>query len=130
MKYSHFKIAREESLLADYSGPAQIGCAVYYKGTLLAKGHNSDKTSPLQEKYNRYRYKDCGNRYLPAKTHAEVAALKKIRWLDIDFSLVEVYIYRELKDGPCRSCLEFIKDMGIKTIYYTTSDGFVKEKLI
>ena len=77
---------------ADYSGPARVGCAVYYKGALLAKGHNSNKTSPLQKQLNSYRFENCNT---PAKTHAELSALKKIRWLDIDFSKVEVYTYRE-----------------------------------
>lgn len=131
-----FKPARQEMFLSDYSGAARVGCAVYYKGSLLAKAHNSDKTSLLQERYNRYRYKDCGTRYLPAKNHAELAALKKIRYLDIDFSRVEVYIYRELKNGslamtrPCESCMAFLKKMGIKVIHYTTDDGFATEKLI
>lgn len=135
MKKSFFKVAKEEMKLSDYSGQAAIGCAVYYKGTLLAKGHNSDKTSPVQEKYNIYRYHSKG-RYLPAKNHAEIAALKKIRWLDIDFSQIEIYTYRELKNGqiamsrPCPSCMAFIKKLGIKKINYTTSDGYAQEKLI
>jgi tRNA(Arg) A34 adenosine deaminase TadA len=133
MRYSRFRKAREEMLRADYSGPARIGCAVYYKGTLLVRGHNSNKTSPLQKRYNTYRYKNCDT---PDKTHAEMAALKKIRWLDIDFSQVEVYTYRELKNGslslsrPCESCLAFMKQLGIKRICYTTPDGYAEERLI
>lgn len=133
--HTGFKIAKEEMFLSDYSGQARVGCAIFYKGALLARGHNSDKTSPLQERYNTYRYKDSGNRYLPAKNHAELAALKKIRWLDIDFSLVDIFVYRELKDGkiamarPCPSCMAFLKKMGVKTIYYTTPDGYSKERI-
>ena len=133
MRQSCFKKAKEEMMRADYSGPARIGCAVYYKGALIAKGHNSNKTCPLQKKYNKYRYENCNT---PDKTHAELMALKKIRWLDIDFSLVEVYTYRELKNGkpsmsrPCESCIEFIKQLGIKRICYTTPDGFAEERLI
>lgn len=133
MRKSYFKKAREEMMRADYSGHARIGCVVYYKGALIAKGHNSNKTCPLQKKYNRYRYKSCNT---PDKTHAELMALKKIRWLDIDFSQVEVYTYRELKNGnlslsrPCKSCMAFIRQLGIKRICYTTSDGFAEEKLI
>ena len=65
-----------------------------------------------------------------------LAALKKIRWLDIDFGQVEVYTYRELKDGslslsrPCESCLAFMKQLGIKRICYTTPDGYAEERLI
>lgn len=31
---------------------------------------------------------------------------------------------------PCNACLYAIKQAGIKTIYYTTKDGYVKEELI
>lgn len=132
MKKSNFKKAREEMMRADYSGSARIGCAVYYKGTLLARGHNSDKTCPLQKEYNQYRYRNSNT---PHKIHAEIMALKKIRWLDIDFSQVEVYTYHELKDGtpslsrPCESCMALIKKMGIKKIYYSTPNGFAYERL-
>ena len=133
MRQSCFQKAKEEMARADYSGPARIGCVVYYKGTLLAKGHNSNKTSPLQKQLNSYRFKNCNT---PAKIHAELSALKKIRWLDIDFSKVEVYTYRELKNGkmalsrPCESCMVFIKQLGIERICYTTPDGFAEERLI
>lgn len=131
-KTKRFKMAREEMLSSDYSGNARVGCVVFYKGSLLAKGHNSNKTSPIQDHYNKYRYR---NPKCPAKNHAEITALKKIKYLDIDFSLVEVYNYRELKNGqiamsrPCESCMAFIKSLGIKKINYSTPDGFASEKI-
>lgn len=135
MRMDGFEIAKNEMNNSDFSGNAHIGCAVYYKGNIIAKGFNSNKTSPVQERYNVYRYRNEGDRYYPAKNHAEISTLKKIRNLDIDFSKVRVYTYRELKDGkiansrPCPSCLAFIKQLGIKQIYYTTNDGYAKEKL-
>ena len=133
-----FKLARECSLNADYTGCASVslGAIAVYRGSVLAKGHNSDRTHPQQAHYNRWRYKDCGNRYLPPKQHAELAVLQKIRYLDIDFSKLHIYVYRETKQGhlamarPCPSCMAAIKQMGIKQIHYTTDDGFAKEKLI
>ena len=137
-KDSHLlKIARDCSLQSDYSGKAKvhIGCVIGYKGTILAKGWNSDKTHTEQEKNNRWRYKDSGNNYLPAKLHSEIAALQKIKYLDIDFSKVKVYVYREYKNGrpalarPCPSCMAAIRQLGINTIVYTTPDGVAKETL-
>lgn len=133
-----FKMARECSLKADYSGcgKARIGCVVVYKNTVLAKGWNSNKTHTDQAKFNIWRYKNNGNKYLPQKMHSEVAALSKIKYLDIDFSKVHVYVYRELKDGhiamarPCEACIAAIKSLGIKNIHYTTADGYAAEKLI
>ena len=43
--------------------------------------------------------------------------------------------FAEMLDGsigmarPCPACMQYIKDMGIKNIYYTTGDGFVHEVL-
>ena len=61
MNDSHlFKAARKASRAASYSGvnAVKIGCVVAYKGTILAKGCNSDRTHPTQARYNIYRYKD------------------------------------------------------------------------
>lgn len=138
MNLNFFKHARKCSLEADYTGGSQarIGCVITYHGTILAKGHNSDTTHSLQERFNHHRYKDVGARYLPSKVHAEISALSKIRYLDIDFSKVEIYTYRELRNGkiaksrPCEACMAAIKKMGIKKICYTTEDGYAKETLI
>ena len=133
-----FKLARASSKLSDYKSgcsSARVGCVVAYKGTVLSKGFNSDKTHTTQARYNKWRYKDNGNNYLPQKLHSEIKALEAIKYLDINFSKVHIYIYRELKDGtmalsrPCPSCMARIKEMGIKNIHYTTADGFCHEKL-
>ena len=132
-----FQLARECSLKSDYTGGgrAHIGAVVSYKGTVLAKGWNTNKTHTQQSKYNVYRYKDCGNNYLPEKSHAELVALNKIKYLDIDFSKVKLFVYREFRDGRlancrcCPSCMAAVKELGIKQIYYTTEDGYVKEEL-
>lgn len=139
MNDSHlFKLARECSFQADYSGccNARIGTVIVYKGTVLAKGYNTDKTHTTQAKFNKLRFKDCGNNYLPDKCHSEILALQKVKYLDIDFSRVHVYTYRELRNGklaeskPCQSCLAAIKKLGIKNIHYTTNDGYCHERLI
>lgn len=134
-----FKIARECSLMSDYTSncsSARIGCVISYKGSILAKGYNSNKTHTTQAKYNVWRYKDKSNNYLPQKIHAELAALVKIQYLDIDFSKVRIYIYRETRNGelamarPCPACLARIKELGIKYISYTTDSGYASERLI
>lgn len=132
-----FRLARECSLKSDYTGGgrAHIGTVISYKGTVLAKGYNTDKTSTSQSRFNVERFKDSGNRYLPSKCHSEMSALQKVKYLDIDFSKVKVFVYREFRNGdlamcrPCPACLRAIKEMGIKQIYYTTEDGYVKEEL-
>lgn len=132
-----FKIARECSLQSDYTSncsSARVGCVISYKGTILAKGYNTNKTHTTQAKYNKWRYNgDAEKKYLPCKQHAEVSALQKIKYLDIDFSKIHVYVYRETKNGqmamarPCQSCLAMIKELHIKNIHYTTDCGFARE---
>lgn len=140
MNDSHlFKVARQCSFQSDYTSgcsSARIGCIIVYKGAILAKGYNSDKTHTEQAKYNKWRYREeKDNRYLPSKVHAEVICLSKIKYLDIDFSKVHIYTYRETKRGhiaisrPCPSCMAMIKSMGIKHVHYTTNDGYAEEKI-
>ena len=132
-----FKMARECSFKSDYTGggKARIGCVIAYKGTVLAKGFNTDRTHTEQAKYNKWRYKEEEGRYLPSKAHSEVLACAKIKYLDIDFSKVHLYVYRELRSGklamsrPCPACMAAIKKLGIKHIHYTTDSGFAAERI-
>lgn len=137
MNKRYFKFAREASMKATYTGshrfsPA-IGGVAIYKGTLIATAWNTDKTSPLQARYNVYRF----HADTLDKAHCEVNLIQKIRWKfgdSIDWSKVHIYLYREYKDGrlapsrPCPACMALIKDLKIRKIYYTTEDGYVEEK--
>lgn len=110
----------------------QIGCIVVYKNKIISTGFNSNKTHPIQKKYNIERnIPDVS----PHKMHAEVNALKNIIELDVDWNRVYIYIYRKRKDQkfglsrPCQSCMALINDIGIKNIVYTTNYGYAYEKL-
>ena len=137
MKMRFFKEAKKESLLSDYDGQHLGAVAVYGDKVILAKAHNSNKTNTTQYFYNRYRVEQKSNiMSKPARSHAECNLYRKIRFLDIDFSRVSVYIYRELKNGKlgmarcCPACMEALKSLGIKKICYTTDVGYAEEKLI
>lgn len=135
MKKRFFEEAKKESYLSDYDGAHLGAVAVYKDKIILAKAYNSSKTNTTQYFYNRYRM-DEKNDIMdkPPRSHAETGIARKIKYLDVDFSDVTVYIYRELKDGtlamsyPCRSCRELLRDLGIRTVCYTTPAGFVEEK--
>ena len=111
----------------------RMGCVVTYKGRIISSGFNSNKTHPIQNKYNRIRFEETGS---PDSLHAEIHALSQIQNLDIDWNKVTVYTYRIMKSRefglakPCKSCMAYIKSLGIKHICYTTNDGFAHEYLI
>lgn len=127
-----FKVAREVSKLSDFSR-INVGCVVVDGKRILSSGYNSNKTNPTQQRYNRCRHFDPR---FPAKVHAEISALNPlIGKKEVDFSRLKIFVYRELQTGelalarPCPSCMKLIQDLGIKKIFYTTSDGFVEENL-
>lgn len=100
---------------------------------MLAVGYNTNKTHPIQKKYNRYRKIKYGGTEPMAALHAEVSCLIQIKDMDIDFNKVELYVYRENRNGdlaisrPCAACMKMIDSLGIKTIHYTTDGGFADE---
>ena len=139
MNERYFKFAREAAKESTYHGshhfsPA-IGAVCVYKGSIVASACNSNKTSPLQAKYNVYRY--SGNSTLP-KAHAETILLQRLRWRfgdSIQWNKVHIYLYREYADGtlapsrPCPSCMAMLREYGVKKISYTTEEGYATEHL-
>lgn len=97
---------------------------VIYKNHLLSFGVNSNKTSQTQ---NHYRRKVMGNeiKWECDKTHAEIAAIKKIDIQFNDFKNLELLIVSKKKNGkfrcarPCEICSYLIREKGIRKIYYT-----------
>ena len=127
---NYFKKASKIAEVSDFD-KINIGCIAVYQGTIIGVGFNTNKTHPIQKKYNKYRN---GEDFIP-KLHAEINCLNSIRHLDINFTKVKLYIYRKRKTAkygmcrPCPSCMAAIKDLGIKNIYYTTNDGYVYERI-
>ena len=132
-----FSIARNVSLTSDFSR-ARVGAIVVEKNKIISAGHSANKTSPVQYKYNKYRKFDIPYTEVHPKVHAEIAALAPLlKRHDIDWSKVSIYVYRELKDGtvscsrPCSSCMFLIRQLGIRSLYYTDWDGsFVHEEIL
>lgn len=132
----YFKKAYEISCLSDFPR-VHIGCIAVYKKDIIGIGYNIRKTSPIQSKYN-----TLGKRILLSNNgkpvneflHAEIACLNMIRNMDIDFSKVRLYISRkncwnELACcRPCAACEYAIKELGIKSVYYTDDiNKYVRE---
>ena len=137
MNKRYFKFAREAAMKASYQGTRsapKIGVVAVYKGSIIGEACNTNKTSPLQARYNVYRFSGADT---PDKAHAETCLIQKIRWRfgdSLDWSKVELYLYREYKDGtlapsrPCPACMALLKELNIKKIFYTTENGYAEEK--
>lgn len=126
---SFFEAAKIVSTMSDFDR-VHIGCVVTDGShRIISSGCNSTKTHPLQKQLNKERFDLDSNHSL----HAETAALLPLMKEDVDFSRVEIYTHRNFKDGrlamarPCVSCMKLIKDLGVKKIWYTTTDGYACE---
>ena len=113
---------------------AKLGCVVAYNKNILSVASNSEKTHTLQKVYNKFR--DFNPDEANNKLHSEVHALSWLIGKPINWSKIELYIYRELKNGqpaiskPCEACSKLIKDLGIKTVFYINENGQrVKQKV-
>lgn len=128
---SFFRAAKSVSELSDHP-KHKVGAIVVLKHRVISSGFNSNvKTHPLQKRYNRHRFSTDS----PHKCHAELSALLPLIKENKDLSNAIIYVYRQHKNEelacarPCRSCMELIKDVGIKKIFFTTEDGYAREDL-
>jgi len=129
---AYFEAARAVSKLSDFPR-IKIGAVAVYKHRIISSGCNTQRTAPIQKKYNIYRFTED----TPHCLHSEVACLKPlIGRNDIDFKNVSLYIYRSIKGNelalarPCPSCMKLITELGIRNIYYTNNGGFSHEELL
>lgn len=122
----YFKIADSVSQLSNHP-KAKLGCIIVSHKRILSSGFNSNtKTHTKQKRLDKIRFKTEST----GKIHAETQALLPLINSRTDLSKAELYISRRLKDGslamskPCPSCMALIRSCGIKTIHYTTSEGY------
>ena len=113
-----------------------VGCVIAYKHTIIGRGHNSNKSHPMQKEYNRYRnFNNTDGNYIHDASHAEVQAISSVNFvtgIQIDWSKVKVYVFRicrgkKLGMGnakPCPACMNAIKDLGIKKVFFSDDDGY------
>lgn len=128
-----FEHAKNIAKFSDYP-QHKLGCIAVLGNKIISVGFNTMKTHPTQQIYNKYR--DIGGNEVIHRLHAETMCLLPLRNLNIDFNKIDLYIYRICKSRehglsrPCCSCVEFIKELNIKNIFYTTDNGFAHEKLV
>ena len=92
----------------------RLGAILVHRNSIVSIGMNSYKTHPLIAARTEWPF-------LHAEQHAIIrAGVDNCEGLDL-------YIARVLKNNdlalskPCKVCIELIKDVGIKNIYYSTN---------
>lgn len=134
-----FAAARRVAKTSDFD-TFHMGCVIVYKKHIIGAAANSDKTHPMQAKYNYYRKFNKTNNGIKHSVHAEIAAINSIPYTigrEVEWSKVKIYIYRiapGLPGGygiakPCPGCMQAIRDMGIQHIYYTGEGSYIYERL-
>ena len=114
-----------------------VGCIAVLKNKIIATSPNKLKTHPLQAEYDRFRNfnnikSDPKNMH---SLHAEIACLNSLRYQDINYKDMELYIVRLRRDRdyglarPCAACMNLIINKGIRRIYYSTNLSFAFEEL-
>lgn len=123
----YFGLAKQASQSSTHHS-ACVGAVIVNGNYVVSKSSNHQKSHTVQHRYDRKT-----NYYSSfANIHAEIGALIKSGRNDV--SGCEIYVFREDSHGlmansrPCCSCMEAIKDAGIKHIFYTTRDGYCYER--
>lgn len=130
--------AHKAALLSDFDS-FHTGCVIVYKKHIIGMGSNSDKTHPMQAKYNQYRNFNKTKNCIKHSVHAEIDALNSIPYVigkEVEWSKVKVYIYRICPGRvggyglakPCEACIQALRDIGIKHIYYTGNGSYIYER--
>lgn len=105
-----------------------------YRGKVVNFGINSDKTSPMQNKYRLRTELKLIENFID-KEHSEVNCLRKTDE-SINFEKCELVIISKKHDGefrlarPCPVCMSAIKDFGISKIYYTNRNGTFTHEVV
>jgi deoxycytidylate deaminase len=127
-KAKGYQIARQASLKSDFHR-CHTGAVAIYNNKILALGWNSERLSLMQARYNKLRgFDGYSNK---SSIHAEMMVINKIKYLDIDFSQVRLFVWRgknePLISKPCAACEKAIRDLGIKKVFYTGNNSYIEE---
>lgn len=97
------------------------GCIIFKKNKIISKGFNKKRYVPSLKQYGYEPY------FFP---HSETDAILKADRDELVGSSALIVRKSKTKLGnskPCRHCLQLLCDCGIKIVYYSDTDGHVKE---
>jgi deoxycytidylate deaminase len=115
----------------------KIGATVVDKRGIQYSGVNSNKSHPMQQRFNKRRFGAEIHDTVGHTLHAEMAAIKNAINRRVDLTGAAIYIARiggkNTKYGmcrPCKACMEAIISVGITDIFYTTEQGIAHERVM
>ena len=127
---AYFRAAKAVSELSDHR--VHVGAVLVHKHRIISSGSNSNsKTDVIQSRLDTKLFGDGCPGKLPAESSCLIPFIKR----GIDLSGSSIFVHREHKNGsvamsrPCNRCMSLIKQCRIKTIYYTTENGYAKESI-
>lgn len=128
-KTKGYELAKAASLNSDFY-KCHTGAVAVYGNKVIAIGWNSEKLSTMQAKYNTRTRGFDGHKFR-STIHAEMMVVTKIKYLDIDFSQVRIFVWRgqdvpELSK-PCKACERALRDLGIRKVFYTGNNSYISE---
>lgn len=128
-KTKGYELAKAASLNSDFY-KCHTGAVAVYGNKVIAIGWNSEKLSTMQAKYNTRTRGFDGHKFR-STIHAEMMVVTKIKYLDIDFSQVRIFVWRgqdvpELSK-PCKACEQALRDLGIRKVFYTGNNSYISE---
>lgn len=128
-KAKGYELAKSASRKSDFYR-CHTGAVAIYGNKVLAIGWNSTKLSLMQAKYNS-RARGFDGYSNKSSIHAEMMVINKIKYLDIDFSHVRVFVWRgkttPLLSKPCKACEQALRDLGIRKVFYTGTNSYISE---
>jgi deoxycytidylate deaminase len=117
MKIKFFDLAKKLSFKSNHR-QHKMGCVIAKGNKLLGIGFNKNRTHP--KSMSEFR-----------TLHCEVDAVINAGEENLNGAIA--YIYRQTKGGklglsrPCLGCEALLRSYGIKTVYYTSPEGYQKE---
>ncbi len=103
----------------------RVGAAIVKGRKIISLGCNSNKTTPFIRK-------KISDKTMVDRMHAEMSCILKAQK---DISKCKIYVARLTSNGlgnarPCMLCMSMIQTAGVREVFYSTEDGWKKEKVI
>lgn len=102
----------------------RVGAVIVKGRKIISLGCNSIKTTPFIRN-------KLSNKTMVDRMHAEMSCILKAHK---NVYKCKMYVARPTILGlgnarPCTLCMSMIKESGIKEVFYSTENGWIKEKL-